>query len=153
MEISLISYRGLAIMLIVTHQRVMPIIIADNHFDGNTRGESRELRATRREHVRSAVEWKNARSLLSRRGLKIVQRTLCISGTRAPQCHVCSDLPERREKDLFARNRSLFRANRRSLISRLCTRMHTDAVRDDNASRDTIRVNRIRSVYYTENKI
>lgn len=55
MEISSNFVSRLAVTLVVTHQRVMPIIIADNHFDGNTSGESRELRATK--HARNAVGW------------------------------------------------------------------------------------------------
>lgn len=48
-------------MLVVTHQRVMPIIITDNHFDGNTRGESRELRATNT----CAAPWNEKRDIVS----------------------------------------------------------------------------------------
>lgn len=60
MEISLISYRGLAHYAhIVTHQRVMSVIMTDNHFDENTRGESRELHVAARARAQRRLREKN----------------------------------------------------------------------------------------------
>lgn len=105
MEISLISYRGLAITLVVTHQRVMPVIITDNHFDGNTRGESRVLRATRT-CARGAARGMEKRDIvsLSRRDSKLSNANVYrihvyLSPRRAP-AHL--DTREKKEENSYS---------------------------------------------------